>query len=264
MSRAVHVVQDDVETADPWLLNPSEDTKQVVKALATAYEQSEYAIATRTKITEILSKSSDIRGLSKGNKGQASFLLQCMTLTKRSFVNMARDPGYYWFRLAIFTLCGLSLGSIFWRVGQHFISIVARGASLVFSAGLLTFMSIVGFPSFVEDMKVFRHERLSGHYGVVAFVVGNSLASIPFLFLIALLSGTLVYFMAHLHPGFGHYAFYILTLFAASLCVEGLMMAICSVVGRNYLLGIIVGASVQVRDHDHHRNYCQHSPLFSE
>ena len=57
MSRAVHVVQDDVETADPWLLNPSEDTKQVVKALATAYEQSEYAIATRTKITEILSKS---------------------------------------------------------------------------------------------------------------------------------------------------------------------------------------------------------------
>lgn len=125
---------------------------------------------------------------------------------------------------------------------------------MVFSAGLLTFMSIVGFPAFVEDMKVFHHERLNGHYGVVAFVVGNTLASIPFLSLIALLSGTLVYFMADLHSGFGHYAFYILRLFAASTCVEGLMMAIASVVGRNYLLGIIIGAGVQVRDHDHDEN----------
>ena len=42
------------------------------------------------------------------------------------------------------------------------------------------------------------------------------------------------------------------------------MMAISSVVGRKYLLGIIVAASAQVRENDQHRNYCQQSPLFSE
>lgn len=109
-------------------------------------------------------------------------------------------------------------------------------------------MAIGGFPSFVEDMRVFYHERLSGHYGVAAFVVGNTLASLPFLFLIALSSGTLVYFMAWLHPGFGHYAYFILMLFAALTCVESLMMAVSSVVGRNFLAGIVIGAGIQVRD----------------
>lgn len=109
-------------------------------------------------------------------------------------------------------------------------------------------MSIGGFPSFVEDMKVFYHERLSGHYGVGAFVVGNTLASLPYLFLIALTSGTLTYFLVRLHSGFGHYAYFILMLFAALTCVESLMMAVSSVVGRNFLAGIVIGAGIQVRD----------------
>ncbi|KAG0591013.1 hypothetical protein KC19_1G142700 [Ceratodon purpureus] len=238
-------VDDDVETVDPLLMKSRKDTGQVVKALSAAYQHSEYALAARIKITEILSKSSGRSLITEGSKGHASFLQQCMTLTERSFVNMARDPGYYWIRLAIFVLNGLCLGTIFWRVGLGYDSIRGRGGALVFASGFLTFMAICGFPAFVEDMKVFRHERLNGHYGVAAFVVGNTLASIPFLFLIALSSGTLVYLMAELHSGFGHFAFFILTLFAASTCVESLMMAISSVVGRNFLLGIVIGAGIQ-------------------
>jgi hypothetical protein len=42
--------------ANPLLLkSPRKDAEQVVQALAAAYQQSEYAIATRSKITEILS-----------------------------------------------------------------------------------------------------------------------------------------------------------------------------------------------------------------
>jgi hypothetical protein len=124
----------------------------------------------------------------------------------------------------------------------------ARAGVMFFVAAFLTFMAIGGFPSFVEDMRVFSHERLNGHYGVAAFVVGNTLSSIPFLFLIALSSGTIVYFMVKLHTGFGHYAYFILTLFAALTCVESLMMTVSSVVGRNFLAGIVIGAGIQVRD----------------
>jgi ABC-type multidrug transport system permease subunit len=95
-------------------------------------------------------------------------------------------------------------------------------------------------------LQVFRHERLNGHYGVVAFVIGNTLSSLPFLFLISLLSGTIVYFMVHLHPGFNHYAYFVLMLFACLTCVESLMMAVSSVVGANFLAGIVVGAGIQV------------------
>lgn len=81
--------------------------------------------------------------------------------------------------------------------------------------------------------------------GVGAFVVGNTLASLPYLFLIALTSGTLTYFLVRLHSGFGHYAYFILMLFAALTCVESLMMAVSSVVGRNFLAGIVIGAGIQ-------------------
>lgn len=95
-------------------------------------------------------------------------------------------------------------------------------------------------------LQVFYHERLNGHYGVAAFVIGNTLSSLPFLFLIAITSGTLVYFLVKLHPGFGYYAYFILMLFTALACVESLMMAVSSVVGRNFLAGIVIGAGIQV------------------
>ena len=46
-----------MDTADPLLLTSGKTTvEQVVANLSAAYQQSEYAIATRAKITETLTK----------------------------------------------------------------------------------------------------------------------------------------------------------------------------------------------------------------
>jgi len=81
---------------------------------------------------------------------------------------------------------------------------------------------------------------------VAAFVIGNSLSSLPFLFLISVVSGVIVYFMVQLHPGWDHFVYFVLMLFACVACVESLMMAVASVV-PNFLMGIITGAGIQVR-----------------
>jgi hypothetical protein len=57
----------------------------------------------------------------KGN--QASFITQCLVLTRRSFVNMYRDLGYYWLRLAIYIALCLCVGTIFFNIGFNFASI---------------------------------------------------------------------------------------------------------------------------------------------
>ncbi len=93
---------------------------------------------------------------------------------------------------------------------------------------------------------MFHRERLNGHYGVLAFVMGNTLSSLPFLFLISLVSSTIVYFMAQLHSGFDHFAYFVLSLFVQVVIVESLMMAVASIV-PNFLMGIITGAGIQVR-----------------
>ncbi|CAA0843208.1 ABC transporter G family member 11, partial [Striga hermonthica] len=174
----------------------------------------------------------------------ASFFMQATTLTARSFVNMSRDFGYYWLRLIIYVVVTICIGTIYLNVGTSYNSILARGACASFVFGFVTFMSIGGFPSFVEDMKVFQRERLNGHYGVTAFVISNTLSAMPFLILITFISGTVCYFMVRLHPGLSHYLFFVLCLYASVTVVESLMMAIASVV-PNFLMGIIIGAGIQ-------------------
>lgn len=179
---------------------------------------------------------------SKGS--QASFIRQSYILTKRSFANMSRDLGYYWLRLAMYIILALAVGTIYYHVGFGYTAIQARGGCVSFIVAFLTFMAVGGFPSFVEDMKVFAMERLNGHYGVAAYVLGNTFSCVPFLFLISLVSSTIVYLLVDLHHGAEHFFYFVLSLFACLLVAESLMMAIASVV-PNYLMGIIIGAGIQ-------------------
>ena len=54
---------------------------------------------------------------------QASKVTQSLVLTERSIVNMYRDTGYYWLRLAIYIALGLGLGTVFLDIGSGYDSI---------------------------------------------------------------------------------------------------------------------------------------------
>ncbi|KAK9115466.1 hypothetical protein Sjap_014413 [Stephania japonica] len=216
-------------------------TAEAIRTLVDFYSSSQLSYEANARVEEI----SKVKGTVLDSGGsQASFLMQAYTLTKRSFINMSRDFGYYWLRLIIYILVTVCIGTIYLNVGTGYSSILARGACASFVFGFVTFMSIGGFPSFVEDMKVFQRERLNGHYGVTAFVISNTISAMPFLILITFISGTICYFMVRLHPGFIHYLFFVLCLYASVTVVESLMMAIASVV-PNFLMGIIIGAGIQ-------------------
>ncbi|KAF6148156.1 hypothetical protein GIB67_011931 [Kingdonia uniflora] len=178
------------------------------------------------------------------NGNQASFVNQSIFLTRRSFVNMYRDLRYYRLHLAIYIGLGICIGTMFHTVGHSFASIQYRALVLVYVAGFLTFMAIAGFPSFVEDMKIIGRESLNGHYGVAAFVIGNSLSSIPYLFLISLIPGAITYFLVGLQKDVEHFVYFALALFTCLMFVESLMLLIASIV-PDFLMGIITGAGIQ-------------------
>ncbi|KVI04328.1 ABC-2 type transporter [Cynara cardunculus var. scolymus] len=216
----------------PTLRNPSDHflpsddplekvtTVEAIRALTDYYRTSQYCYAANEKVQEM----SKIKGTVLDSGGsQASFFMQSFMLTKRSFINMSRDFGYYWLRLVIYVLVTVCIGTIYLNVGTGYNSILARGACASF---------------------VFQRERLNGHYGVTAFVISNTISAMPFLILITFISGTICYFMVRLHPGFMHYLFFVLCLYASVTVVESLMMAIASVV-PNFLMGIIIGAGIQ-------------------
>lgn len=95
---------------------------------------------------------------------QASWWKQLSTLLRRSSLNMSRDVGYYWLRIIIYILVSICVGTIYFDVGKGYTAIFARAACGAFITGFMTFMSIGGFPSFIEEMKVnIAHTETSVH-----------------------------------------------------------------------------------------------------
>ncbi|KAK8930736.1 ABC transporter G family member 11 [Platanthera zijinensis] len=87
----------------------------------------------------------------------------------------------------------------------------------------LTFMTIGGIPTFVEDLKIFKRERLNWHYGTTAFAVSNSISSLPFLHLISVV-----------------FALFALIIYSSTIRVEGLTMIVTAII-PDFLMGIITG-----------------------
>nr|XP_043621753.1 ABC transporter G family member 1-like isoform X2 [Erigeron canadensis] len=216
-------------------------TEEVIDTLIDSYKSSAIFQEVNNRVSEICKKGDETL---EEKKNHASFSTQSLVLTKRSLINMNRDLGYYWLRLGIYIVLSLGLGTIFYDVGSTYSSIQARSSMLMFVVSFLTFMTIGGFPSFVEDMKVFERERLNGHYSTGSFVIANTISSTPFLLLVSVIPGSLAYYLTGLHTGLDHFAYYTSILFSSMLLVESLMMIVANMV-PNYLMGIIIGAGIQ-------------------
>ncbi|KAK6138315.1 hypothetical protein DH2020_027899 [Rehmannia glutinosa] len=224
-------------TSDP-LINLA--TADIRSALIEKYKQSEYARKARLKLQEVsIFQELEIEFI-KGS--QATWWKQLSTLTQRSFVNMSRDVGYYWSRIIVYIIVAISVGTLFYDVGTSYTAILGRGACGGFVTGFMTFMSIGGFPSFIEEMKVFSRERLNGYYGVGVFILSNFLSSFPFLVVVSAITGTITFYMVF-REGFTRYVFFCLNLFGCIAMVESVMMIVASLV-PNFLMGIITGAGV--------------------
>ncbi|KAI4296392.1 hypothetical protein L6164_036355 [Bauhinia variegata] len=216
-------------------------TDEAIDILVKSYKSSELSQEVQREVAALCEKECTTI---EQKKEHAAFPTQCVVLTKRSFVNMYRDLGYYWLRLIIYIALALSVATIFYDLGTSYTSIKDRGSLLAFISTFMTFMSIGGFPSFVEDMKVFQRERLNGHYGVSAFVFGNTFSAIPYLLLVSVIPGAIAYYLPGLQKGSEHFIYFTCVMFSCLMLVESLMMIVASLV-PNFLLGIITGAGIQ-------------------
>ncbi|KAI3815349.1 hypothetical protein L1987_15014 [Smallanthus sonchifolius] len=216
--------------------------EKVIDVLSESYKSSEIYMDIKREIAAICGQAG---GLSeKTGSLKASFFTQCLVLAERSFINMYRDIGYYWLRLGIYIALGFALGTVFYNLGFGFGSLNARISMLMFVSSFLTILAIGGFPSFVEEMKVFQWERLNGHYGVGSYVISHAISSTPYLLLISLIPGVIAYSLAGLQREYEQFIYFALVLFASMLLVECLMMIVATIV-PNLLMGIITSAGIQ-------------------
>lgn len=97
-------------------MSTAEQVRVLTHLFATSEEKKEVLVNIVT-LTSLGGKVLPTRG------SQASFFRQSWVLSKRSLLNMTRDAGYYWLRLAMYVLQSLCIGTIFYKAGTHFSSI---------------------------------------------------------------------------------------------------------------------------------------------
>jgi len=225
----LHVINEDFKEAD--------SADHVLKVMDT------FGMSRLVELEKQVALLSAVGEEYKGNENRACPIYQAYVLTKRTFVNNTRNIGIFWLRLGMYIMLCIMIGTIYLRLGYSWKDSYSRTAMMFFLAAFLTFMSIAGFPAFAEDMAVFLRERMNGYYGVSTFVIANSLASAPFLFLISILSSVTVYWLVNLNTDGDRFPYFFINLYSSLTVVESLMIAIAAIV-PHYLMGIAGGAGI--------------------
>ncbi|OIT08069.1 PREDICTED: ABC transporter G family member 12-like [Nicotiana attenuata] len=209
--------------------------------LIQKYKCSKHRLRAKARVLELANIKDVVIKESGGS--QATWLKQLCTLIRRSLKNMSRDFGYYWLRIIVYIILSFCVGTVFYDVGTGHNAILARGACAGFISGFMTFMSIGGFPSFIEEMKIFSKERKSGHYGVGVFILSNFISSFPFLVIMSLCSAAITYNLVKFHPGFFHFLYATIDLLSSIAVVESCMMLVACFV-PNFTMGLVIGAGL--------------------
>ncbi|XP_054801384.1 ABC transporter G family member 1-like [Prosopis cineraria] len=217
-------------------------TEEAINILIKSYMSSTIQKQIQKEMEEVI--DSDSNAIEK-KRIHAGFLTQCLILIRRSSLHMLRNISNYWLRLAVYTALSLSLGTIFYNIGLSNGAIQARGSLLTFFISILSFITLIGgLPPLLEEMKVFKRERLNGHYGVTAFLIGNTLSTIPYMLLMSLIPALIIYYLSNLHKGLGRFVYLVSVLFAIVMSIESCMLVIGSIF-PNFIMGMIIVGGIQ-------------------
>ncbi|KAB5516099.1 hypothetical protein DKX38_026747 [Salix brachista] len=110
----LHTINTDFDEDMDQVFHANKTIEEAISFLVRSYKSSHTCQQIHRHVAEICIENRE--ELKKGS--QANFISQCLILTRRSFVNMYRDLGYYWLRLAIYIALCSGLGSVFYDIGS--------------------------------------------------------------------------------------------------------------------------------------------------
>ncbi|KAK6926733.1 ABC transporter-like, ATP-binding domain [Dillenia turbinata] len=201
------------------------DTAVAICTLEATYKSSADAAAVEAMILILTEKEGPILK----SKGKASNAIRIAVLTWRSLLIMSREWKYFWLQLVLYMLLTLCTGTIFSGLGHSLSSIVARVAAIFVFVSFTSLLSIAGVPAHVKEVKIYACEASNQHSGAFVFLLGHLLACIPFLFLIAISSSLVFYFLIGLRDEFSLLMYFVLNFFMCLLVNEGILLVAASI-----------------------------------
>ncbi|KAK4356342.1 hypothetical protein RND71_025313 [Anisodus tanguticus] len=217
------------------------DTVVAIRTLEATYKSSADAAALETMIVKLIEKE----GPSLKSKGMVGNITRVAVLTWRSLLIMSREWKYYWLRLILYMFLALCIGTVFSGLGHTLSSVVTRVAAIFVFVSSTSLLSIAGVPAQMKEIKIYACEASNQHSGAFIFLIGQLVASIPFLFLISISSSLVFYFLVGLRDEFSTLMYFVLNFFTCLLVNEGFLLAVTSI-WQDIFWSMLIFVSIQV------------------
>ena len=149
-------------------------------------------------------------------------------LLHRSWIKSRRDPIVYGVRCAMYLGLAIMMGTVWLRLPPIESSIQPFANCILFGSAFMSFMAVVYVPAFLEDRAVYVKDRANGLYGSLAFNISNFLIGLPYLFFIAFLSSTFVYWMTNFRPSGAAFMTWVGWMYLNLIAAESLVVLMSS------------------------------------
>lgn len=154
---------------------------------------------------------------------------QTLILSDRNLKNYMRNLLQFGIRAGMYIGMGVMLAIVWMNLGTSSTKIQDRLSVHFFSVAFLGFMSVSGIPAFLEERAVFIRERTNGLYTPTAYLLANTITSIPFLFVCTVLYSVIIYWAIGLQDGATHFFKFLVYLYLGIFAAESLALLMASI-----------------------------------
>ncbi|KAK4481902.1 hypothetical protein RD792_012814 [Penstemon davidsonii] len=216
--RGVTKIKDGYNPAT-WMLEVTSSAQEMLLGFdfAEVYKNSELYRRNKALITELSTPNPGSSELYFPTEYSQSFFSQCMACLWKHHWSYWRNPPYTAVRMLYTIFLALVFGSMFWDLGskldteQDIFNAMGSMYAATFFLGNQSASSVQ--PVVAVERAVFYRERAAGMYSAFSYAFGQVVIEIPYLFVQAVVYGTIVYAMIGFEWTATKYFWYIYFLF---------------------------------------------------
>ncbi|CAN6471143.1 unnamed protein product [Victoria cruziana] len=160
-------------------------------------------------------------------------------LTKRSVLNTRRLPELFLIRLAVVTVTGFILATVFWHLDSSPKGVQERLGFFAFAMSTTFYTCADGLPVFLQERYIFMRETAYNAYRRSSYVLSNAIVAAPPLVLLSLVFSVITFFAVGLAGGWESFLYFFAITFASFWAGSGFVTFVSGIVSQ-VMLGYIV------------------------
>lgn len=235
------------EQRDAVNLNKYGDEEAITATFASQYKSSLQNGEVHKRIYPILQEAKllekqgpDVNNITLSYN--SSFFKQLYHVSRRTAVNVIRDPRTFSSQMFINIFMGLLVGAIYYKLDLNITTGLNNRAGLFFLITTnMVFSNMSAVAVFLIERRIFRHESANGYYRCSSYFIAKVICDvIPLRLLPILVFSAIAYFMTGLQNDVIKFFVFVLTLFLTSTAAASWCLVISSSVSNLAVANVFV------------------------